>query len=249
MSKVLSFLSKHPFPVQAFFESSIVLAYAIPKKELLSFIPRCLSLDTYQDKWGFIAVAMVTTKALRPKGFPEFMGNNFFLMGYRIFVRYNSVSGKKLRGLYILKSTTDRKKMEFFGNIFTKYNYTTADFLIKDDSGRISIESQKENMHVIVDTKSSNVDLPKDSPFPDWNEARKFAGPMPFTFSVDSLNKEVTIIEGLRQNWKPRPIKVIQNNVGFMDSLNLPSAILANAFIIENVPYSWKKGETENWKT
>jgi hypothetical protein len=33
-----------------------------------------------------------------------------------------------------------------------------------------------------------------------------------------------------------------------MDSLNFPKAVLANAFIIENVPYQWKKGETEAWQ-
>jgi hypothetical protein len=31
------------------------------------------------------------------------MGNNFFLIGYRIFVRYTNNAGKSLLGLYILK--------------------------------------------------------------------------------------------------------------------------------------------------
>lgn len=248
MAKFLSFLSKHPFPVEAYFKSSIVLAYAIPKEDLQALIPNCLSLDIFDDKWGFIAVAMVTTQGLRPKGLPEFMGNNFFLMGYRIFVRYNSPSGRRLRGLYILKSTTDKKKMEIFGNIFTKYNYTTADFQIQEEQGQVTVESLKEKINVIIDKSKESVDLPIGSPFPDWKEARKFAGPMPFTFSVDSINKKVTIIEGVRENWKPRPIEVIQNQIGFMDTLNFPKAVLANAFIIENVPYQWKKGETEAWQ-
>ena len=59
---------------------------------------------------------MVQTKELRPKGFPKFMGNDFFLIGYRVFVRYTNNAGKNLRGLYILKSETDKTKMEFFVN-------------------------------------------------------------------------------------------------------------------------------------
>src|SRR4030095_6594218 len=90
-------------------------------------IPECLALDTFDDKWAFIAVAMVQTKALRPKGFPKMSDNGFFLIGYRVFVRFTNQAGKNLRGLYILKSETDKKKMEFFGNIFTHYNYTTTD--------------------------------------------------------------------------------------------------------------------------
>ena len=124
---MLSFLKNHPFAVEAFFENSLVLTFAVPKEELEGLIPKCLTLDTWHNKWAFIAVAMVQTKALRPKGFPEFLGNDFFLIGFRIFVRYTNNKERKLRGLYILRSETDKTKMEFFGNVFTHYDYTTTD--------------------------------------------------------------------------------------------------------------------------
>jgi len=126
---MLQFLKNHPFGVEAFFESSIVLTFAIPKEQLQNLIPECLQLDTFNDNWAFVAVAMVQTKDLRPKGFPKFMGNDFFLIGYRIFVRYTTNEGKRLRGLFILKSETDQKKMEFLGNVFTHYDYTTTDIV------------------------------------------------------------------------------------------------------------------------
>src|SRR5688572_5482926 len=128
-------LKNHPFAVEAFFESSLVFTFAIPKEEIQHLIPECLELDTLHDKWAFIAVAMVQTKALRPKGFPKMLGNDFFLIGYRVFVRFINGAGKNLRGLYILKSETDKRKMEFFGNIFTHYNYTTTDINQKIQNG------------------------------------------------------------------------------------------------------------------
>jgi hypothetical protein len=78
---MLSFLKNHPFAVEAFFESSLVLTFAVPKEQLKPLIPECLQLDTFNDKWTFVAVAMVQTKDLRPKGFPKFLGNDFFLIG------------------------------------------------------------------------------------------------------------------------------------------------------------------------
>ena len=75
---MLSYLKSHPFAVEAFFESSLVLTFAVPKEQLQHLIPECLKLDTFNDKWAFIAIAMVQTKSLRPKGFPEFLGNDFF---------------------------------------------------------------------------------------------------------------------------------------------------------------------------
>ncbi len=124
-----SFLKDHPFAVDAFFDSSTVLAFAVPKEELQAMIPECLELDTYNDKLGFVAMAMVQTRQLRPKGFPRFMGNDFFLIGFRIFVKYRTSWGKRLRGLYIIKSETNKKKMEALGNIFTQTLPNTLNLL------------------------------------------------------------------------------------------------------------------------
>ena len=244
---MFEFLKNHPFAVSAYFESSTVLTFAVPKEELQKLIPECLELDTFNDIFAFVAVAMVQTKELRPKGFPKFLGNDFFLIGYRIFVRYTNNAGKKLRGLYILKSETDKKKMEFFGNIFTHYNYTTTDILQTNRNNTKRIQSTKSNFNLLIDTSNEEVPLPPNSPFLDWKEARRFAGPLPFTFTYNSETKTVLIIEGVRENWTPKPLKVIDYNFEFLTILNIQNAVLANAFIIENIPYHWKKGKIEKW--
>lgn len=243
----MSFLKNHPFAVEAHFKSTIVLTYALPKTHLESLIPNCLTLDTHNDEWAFIAVALVQTESLRPKGFPKFMGNDFFLAGYRIFVRYTTNEGKRLRGLYILKSETDKNKMAFFGNIFTHYNYTATDFKLSETDENINIYSNKSGLAIEL-KKNENAELPKGSVFEDWKTARRFAGPLPFTYTYNELNNEVTIIEGVRQNWIPKPIEVLKAEVGFIKQPQFEGAILANAFINEDIPYHWKKGKTEIWK-
>ncbi|MBU3010637.1 DUF2071 domain-containing protein [Polaribacter vadi] len=238
----------HPFAVEAFFESSTVLTFAVPKEQLESLIPDCLTLDTFQDKWAFIAIAMVQTKGLKPKGFPKFVGNDFFLIGYRVCVRYTNSKGKRLRGLYILKSETDSPKMTFRGNIFTHYNYTTTDINVKNENDIINIFSKKSDFKIQVNKTVEEVELPPNSPFLNWKEARKFAGPLPFTFTYNKGTKEVLIIEGVRQNWKPKPLKVEDYHFNFLNKLQLKNCVLANSFIIENIPYQWKKGRIELWK-
>jgi uncharacterized protein YqjF (DUF2071 family) len=240
-------LKNHPFAVEAFFDSSIVLTFAVQKEFLEKYIPACLELDTFQDKWAFLAVAMVQTRNLRPKGFPAFMGNDFFLIGYRIFVRYKTNTGKRLRGLYILKSETNKKKMEFFGNIFTHYNYTTTDISITTQESLKTIHSKKSNFELQIESNDEPVCIPAESPFNDWKTARRFAGPLPYTFTVNEENRTVLIIEGVRQNWKPEPIKIKRSSFDFIDNLQLENAVLANAFEIKNIPYSWKKGKLEIW--
>jgi len=246
---MVSFLKNHPFAVEAFFESSLVFTFAVPKEQIQHLIPEVLELDTLHEKLAFIAVAMVQTKALRPKGFPKILGNDFFLIGYRVFVRYTNRAGKSLRGLYILKSETDKKKMQFFGNIFTHYNYTTTDIIQKRQGGITEIHSDRSGFNVkIENSENENIALPAGSPFIDWKEARRFAGPLPFTFTVNPVSKEVLIIEGVRENWKPAPVKVVDYNFSFIHNLKLNDVKLANAFIIRNIPYYWKKGKIEQWK-
>lgn len=243
------FLKNHPFSVQAFFESSLVFTFAVPKEDVQKLVPRCLELDTFNDKWAFIAVAMVQTKNLRPKGFPGILGNDFFLIGYRVFVRYENNAGKRLRGLYILKSETDKRKMEFLGNIFTHYQYTTTDIHHEDQNGIVRISSKKSDFNIEIENNGiENIPLPTGSPFSDWKEARRFAGPLPFTFTYMAETNSVLIIEGVRQNWTPKPVHVLNYNFAFLKKLNLTEYQLANAFIIKNIPYHWKKGKLEQWK-
>ena len=245
---MFSFIKNHPFAVEAFFESSLVVTYAIPKEQIEHLIPECLELDTFEDRWAFIAVAMVQTKSLRPRGFPKIFGNDFFLIGYRVFVRFTEKKGNRLRGLYILKSETDKKRMEFFGNIFTHYNYTTTDINQVNNGTTTEISSSNSRFKVSFEETESeeDVSLPTESPFTDWKEARRFAGPLPFTFTYDAIEKTVLIIEGVRQHWKPMPVKIIEQSFSFIAELKLSDVRLANSFIIRNVPYYWKKGRIEH---
>lgn len=246
----MNFLQKHPFAVEAFFESSIVLTFAIPQADLYPYLPAHLELDSFEGKWGFLAVAMVQTQGLRPKGFPAFLGNDFFLIGYRIFVRYTNLAGKRLRGLYILRSETDQKRMEVLGNIFTHYRYKTIDIRqLQKDENNTFISSKLGGFSVEIERGGAEIPLPAHSPFPDWKTARRFAGPLPFTFSYEAATKRMLIIEGVRQNWTPSPIRVHHSRFDFLDNEpNFSNAVLANAFEIRQIPYHWKKGVIETWE-
>jgi hypothetical protein len=244
---MLAWLQSHPFPVEAFFEHSLVLTFAVPKAELQALLPAPLVVDSFDDEWGFIAVAMVQTRHLRPQRFPRWLGQNFFLLGYRAFVRYPAASGKRLRGLYILRSETDQRRMAWAGNLFTHYNYHTVDIKQKVTPTHLRVQSRQANLSVEIELPASAaVPLPLQSPFADWAAARRFAGPLPFTFSV--VGRQVIIIEGMREHWQPQPVAVTEAQVGFFRQLPFSQLRLANAFLVRDIPYSWKKGRAETWK-
>jgi len=245
---MLSWLKTHPFAVEAFFERSLVLTFAAPAAEVQALLPAPLVADTWQDKWGFLAVALVQTRALRPQGFPAWLGQDFCLVGYRAFVRYTTPAGKRLRGLYILRSETDRWRMALLGNVFTHYGYATIDLCLADANGSLSATSARGDFDLRVALPTPDlVALPADSPFTTWGEARRFAGPLPFTFAVEGAQRRVVIVEGMREHWQPQPVAVAQAHVGFLKQLPLSQLVLSNAFVVRDIPYHWKKGRTDVW--
>ena len=240
---------RHAMPIKARFEASLVLAYALPAGVLQPFLAPGLVLDTYKD-FGFLAVALVHTRDLRPAFVPSGLGITFFLSGYRIFTRYQTRQGQSLRGLRILRSDTNRWPLRFFGNLLTHYNYELSTWDVRRTNQTYSIQIQtadrKADLHVEADLQSEAV-LPAGSPFDDFREARRFAGPLPFTFDYESQTHSIIRVEGVRQHWNPRPVSVTVHRNGFLEQepFRDSGALLANAFYLENVPYAWRSGIRE----
>lgn len=243
-------LRRHPIPIQAHFEYSLVLTYALPAGILAPLLPPGLTVDTYEDL-GFLAIAMVRTRNLRIVGFPSFLGRDFFLSGYRIFARHETAQGRKLRGLRILRSDTDSRFMATFGNLLTHYNYKkctvreerTPDLL----SLRITTAQGEADLELQARLQPPPARPPTGSPFPDFRVARQYAGPLPFTFDYERTSHSLVIIEGVRANWEPRPVEVEVGRNTFLEHAPFRDApaCLANAFYIENIPYRWRRGILE----
>jgi Uncharacterized conserved protein (COG2071) len=242
----MKWLTQHPFPVTAYFDRVVAVSFAFPTAALRPLVPEGLEIDSYCD-FGFVTAALVWTRDLRPAGFPKFLGQDFFLAGYRIFTRLRDDSGRNLRGLKILRSETDRRRMVTLGNWMTGYNYrqVAVQFRQSHSETRVitSLASGEQTLDLAFDVEVENAPLPAGSPFPDWRTARRFAGPMPFTFSPETDGRFV-VIEGSRADWTPRPIVVKEWSVGLFDEAPLRGVtpILANAFAVENIAYHWSRG-------
>lgn len=249
---MLHLLKRHPVSIEAHFDFVLVLTYAFEKKLLEPLLAPGLELDTYAGDLGFVAVALVQTKHMRPRGLPDFISQEFFLAGYRVFVRYKTNVGRRLRGLYILRSDADKDHMVAFGNLLTHYKYhkSKVEASVRDGQANICVTSQDGlgNLSLTADTRVAADYLPPGSPFPTVREALKFAGPMPFTFDYERETDSIIRVEGVRQNWHPRPAAVsLAASPAFFNQEPFAGAapILCSAFFIEDIPYYWKAGITE----
>jgi len=244
-------LRRHPLPISAFFTHSLVLTYAYPGKMLQQLLPPGLTVDTYGD-YGFIAIAMVQTRQLHPAFLPAALGVDFFLTGYRVFTRF--AAKPSLRGLRILRSDTDRLLMAVGGNLLTHYGYVHCLAAMEADGDRlrvtVSSPGAAADLDVVADLSSRPAPLPAGSPFTNLEDARRFAGPLPYTFDYEPETNSIVMIKATRTRWEPQPIAVEVRRASFLDHppFNQVSPILANAFHVENVPYRWERGVVEHLK-
>lgn len=242
---MLHLLKRHPIPITAFFRRALALTYAFPPEVLEPLLPDGLVLDTWRGK-AFLAVALVETERLRPCFLPAAMGSDFFLSGYRIFTRL--AAGQSLRGLRILRSQSNRRLMAWAGNLLTHYNYALCEAKVDDCGDEIHwtvlTPDGEADLDVVARVAEEKAALPAGSPFASPREARRFAGPLPYTFDYEQETSAIIAVRAERQQWNPQPVAVEVRRCSFFEHEPFCRAapVLANAFYVHDVPYAWQRG-------
>jgi uncharacterized protein YqjF (DUF2071 family) len=239
-------LRRHPIPISAYFRQSLVLTYAFSPEVLAPLLPEGLALDTWHGH-AFLAVALVKTEQLRPSFLPAALGGRFFLSGYRVFTRL-ARGGQSRRGLRILRSDTDRRWMVCGGNLLTHYNYRLCHADVREDGRQIhwSVRTAhaEADLDVTAHLAGRAAALPEGSPFRTLAEARRFAGPLPYTFDYEKETRSIIGIRAVRQHWSPEPVavEVWRNTFLEREPFRNGAPVLANAFYVHDVPYAWERG-------
>jgi hypothetical protein len=243
---MLHVLKRHPIAISAYFRHSLVLTYALPGEVLQPLLPPGLVLDTYHE-FGFLAIALVQTARLRPSFLPSVFGRDFFLSGYRVFTRFQNAANSQ-RGLRILRSDTDKPWMAGMGNLLTHYQYHLCQVELTEQPGEIGwhirTPQEKADLEVLAHIGGGPAPLPDGSPFSNEKDARRFAGPLPYTFDYEPQTHSIIRIRAVREQWNPQPVAVEVRKVAFLrqEPFRRVTPILANAFYVRDVPYRWMRG-------
>ena len=238
-------LRRHPVAIKAHFRECLTLAYALPADVLRPLLSPGLELDT-AGGLGFVAVALVQTEALRPAGLPAALGQDFVLAGYRIFTTFRAPNGRRLRGLRILRSDVNRMGMVAGGTLLTHYNYHHCTSSVDADGNRIriAISTPDHGGDVRLTADLANPALPAGSPFASVREARRFAGPLPFTFDYERETNAIIAIQATRAHWRPEPVTVAVERLSFFaqPAFRGCTPLLAAAFHVSRIDYRWERG-------
>jgi Uncharacterized conserved protein (COG2071) len=229
------------------FDHGLVVTWALPAQLLEPLVPPGLDLDAYDGRWGFVVIALVQTRQLRPAFLPAWAGRDYALTGYRIFVKHRNKTGRTRRGLHILRSDTDKGPMKIAGNLLTHYRYRRARINITPGQDRLDVRittpAAEADLHVTAHLADQLAPLPPSSPFRSDRDARRFAGPLPWTFDYEPQTRSIVMIRGHRSAWKPRQVAVEVKTCGFLDQVPFAAGSrLASAFHFADLEYRWDRG-------
>jgi hypothetical protein len=135
--------------------------------------------------------------------------------------------------------------MQIGGNLLTHYNYHHCDAAIvtRESAIDVSVHS-RDGADLDLTAHLDRSPLPPMSPFTSTAQARRFAGPLPFTFDYERDAHAIVSVRASRANWTPHPIAVDVRRLGFFDQPAFRSCTprLAAAFHVTNVDYRWERG-------
>lgn len=241
-------LRRHPVPMSTHFRHSLVVTWACPPADLEQFLVPGLELDTFTDATGeqhaFAAVALVDLEALRPTGLPRAVGSAQVMVGYRVFARMATPGGRTMRGLRILGSQSTSHRAVLGANLTTRYHYehVRADVTATPSTLRFTVNPDRGGADTDVLAHLDRSAIPATSPFATAAEARRFAGPLPYTFSPDPDG--IVVVKSDRTEWTPTPVEVDVAAVTFFEQgpwASIPRR-LANAFHVADLDYGWRPG-------
>jgi hypothetical protein len=134
------------------------------------------------------------------------------------------------------------------GNLLTHYNYHLCEVSLEQRGGEIRwmvrTPGGGADLDVVAHLGSDPAPLPAGSPFTSVAEARRFAGPLPYTFDYEEATNSIIGIRASRQQWDPQPVAVEVRRNTFLEREPYRRAkpIFANAFHVQDIPYRWHAG-------
>jgi hypothetical protein len=141
--------------------------------------------------------------------------------------------------------------MARWGNRLTHYGYQKAEVDYRAGHGVLEIAVRTPGAEADLQVRAYLADqpapLPHGSPFPNAIIARRFAGPLPFTFDFERETGSIIRVEGVRKKWDPAitRVEVPVNTFVERGPFAMSPPILASAFHLANVSYAWKRGVRE----
>lgn len=251
-------LGKNPLTMVGTLDRCWLFTYQTPLDEARPLVPPALELVT-REGCAFWNVVVCHLRAMRPKGFPAFLGASYWHVAYRLYVSLHPAEGRPIEGLYFARSDADSRLMVLAGNLLTDFRFHPAAVRITEDPAprpldinrsaapavcqtsllRIAIDSPDAPAQMTLD-RIQSPELPPHSAFSSLEEAAAFLKYKPFGISLTRRGQaNVVAIRRDEAAWRSRLVQVVSADWRFFEGNTVRPEI---CYEVAPIDYQWNRG-------
>ena len=191
---------------------------------------------------GIAGICLIRLKAVRPRGFPEFVGISSENAAHRIAVQWKS-NGEVQQGVYIPRRDSSSRLNSFLGGrLFPGlHHYATFNVGETDEKLRVSLDAIDGSVHLLVEARLAQ-DLPPKSIFGSLRRASLFFEEGSLGYSPTGREGEYDGLELRTVNWRVEPLEVDEVESSFFENQTLfpeGSVEFDCALLMRGIEHEW----------
>lgn len=215
----MNLLKRLPITYKGELHDVRLINFSVAKEEIRGKVPASIKVRDFKGR-AMISMVDVKLKNMRPVAFP-LVRFDYRHIAFRLLVDDNQYNGGANKGIFFLRSFTDKPLIVFGGKLMTDYNLETAS--IRQDDNEVTIVQGDNKIEYCLD------DLP---PMPNPALTHTI-GALDRAYSIFGDSIRVTQIQ--REKW---PIQIV--NCNRFENTFFHSAKFEGAFRVnETIYYNW----------
>ncbi len=193
--------------------------------------------------WAMVGICLIRLEAIRPKGFPAFLGISSENAAHRIAVTWMDEAGSQQEGVYIPRRDTSAWPNHLAGGRLFPGEHHLSRFQVEDDGLKVSLRLRARDGVEVTVVGNMGDHLPGGSIFGTLQESSDF---FQMSSTGYSATKHAQIHDGVRLSigeWKVAPFEIEQAESSYFQDPKLfpsQSVVFDHALIMRNISHEWQ---------
>ncbi len=217
---MLSVLKNIPVSYRGELHQVKLVNFSVAMDEVLPLVPAGIKVRDFNGR-ALISIVNVQLKKTRPTFIPGFLHFNYQHIGFRLLVEDAGLNNGQNKGVYFIRSFTNKSWIVLGGRYFTNYKLETAHLTTTENSFLL----RKADYY--LEYKTTGIQ-PKVNP-----ELKEIVGTLDRAYSGSKTNLRMVKIQ--REKWPLAEIAVTDFKTNFFKTAQLEGAFR----VPETIFYQW----------
>jgi hypothetical protein len=222
----MSILKKIPVNYLGELHNIKLINFWVNMDEIIPLVPPHLKIRNFGGR-ALISMVNVELKKMHPSFLPEATSFGYRHVAFRLVLDDSRFNKGDYRGIFFLRSFTDKPHIVFGGNLFTDYQLEKAEIICLDRMMELRQEKKYFNYALDLETKANH-----------GQEQIEIIGALDRAYSF--RDEELKMVQIQREKWPIRPV-----NCYLLETNFFKSAEFASAYVVdETIYYKWLSPKT-----